>query len=418
MRLPKWSDLRWSRGATLMGIGGFAVSLGLAASNAGAVALGIALVCAPAVVGAILRATVRGIVVTRTALSSASEGDRVMVTMRIENRSRFGLSFARITEIFAPESLGLTQAVELTGRLDRGRTSELSYFGICRRPRGIYPHGPITLEATDPFEWFTVTRRYEQITEFKVYPRLRKTALPDKVFASVIQPDARDRTLRLNESEEFFAVRDYLPGDPIKRIHWSLFARRDFPVVREYLPSVQHAVVLFLDVGRQLRFSGAQLSNFESSVRFAASLASRVIRAGLPFELRCGSTGTFDVRAGQGRGQLAKVLDVLVRVRTRTDDWFIEALGRNVSKLPNGATIVVALHPYLLGNRALARALVALVARGLRVACIAYGVRTDIHTPESIARHRGYLRGLKSAGIELWNETGAPLLPSRALVAS
>src|SRR5262249_10496941 len=180
----------------------------------------------------------------------------------------------------------------------------------------------------------------------------------------------------------------------------------------------QHAIVLYLDVGRQLRFSGAQLSNFETSVRFAASLAARVVRAGLPFELRCGSAGTFDVPARQGRGQLMRVLETLVRVRTRTDDWFAETLRRNVSALSHGATAVVTLHPYLLGNEAFAGALVALAARGFRVACLTYGVRSELVGPKSAASHRRYLRRLASAGIELWNENAAPLLRKKALVGT
>jgi phosphatidylserine/phosphatidylglycerophosphate/cardiolipin synthase-like enzyme len=113
-----------------------------------------------------------------------------------------------------------------------------------------------------------------------------------------------------------------------------------------------------------------------------------------------------------------RVLETLVRVRTRTDDSFAVALARRTSSLPSGATLVVALHPYLFGDEALAAALVSLARRGFRVACLVYDVREDAHSPESPARHRRYLRGLARAGIELWNEKGAPLLGQRALVAT
>jgi uncharacterized protein (DUF58 family) len=414
----RWAELRWSRGVTILAIGLFALLAGVMQGSAGTVALGIAFLIAPTLVYLSLRASVDGVALSRVAPRSASEGDRVAVTIRIESRSRFPLLFARVTELFAPESLGSYKSVEIAGRLSKGRRAEQTYFAICRRSRGIYPHGPMLLEASDPFEWFSVRRKFDAVTEFKVFPRLRKTNLPDKVFSSISQPDSKDRVVRLLDSDEFFAVRDYLPGDPLKRVHWALTARRDFPVVREYLPSVQHAIVLFLDVSRQLRFSGARITNFESSVRFAASLASRVVLAGLPFELRCGSQGTFDVPAANGRGQLMRVLETLVRVRTRTDDSFAQALARRASSLPSGATIVVALHPYLLGDERVAGALVTLARRGFRVACLVYEVRDDAHSAESPARHRAYLRRLAAAGIDLWNEKGAPLLRRRALVGT
>lgn len=410
-------ETRWSRGSSLLVIGALGVAVGLMLGSASAAAFGLALVAAPLAARAMLLHSVRRAAVSHVAVKSASEGERVEVTITIENRSRVPLWFARVSEVFGPESLA-TRKTEFATRIEPGRKADRSYFATCRKPRGIYVHGPMVLEVGDPFDWFLVRRTFDVIDEFKVYPRLRDTRLPERIFTSLSQPNVVQHALRLADPDEFFAVRDFIPGDSIKRIHWPLTARRDFPVVREFLPSIQHELVFYLDVSRHLRFSGARLTNFESSVRFAASLAARAARAGFGIQLRCGSQGTFDVAAAGGSGQFRRIVDALVRVRTRTEDSFPAALARRMHRLPRGATAVVVLHPYLLGDPGFASALGRMRRRGLRVACVVYHVRADLVGPRRLRSHSHYLAGLADAGVELWSDTGKPLARGRVPVSN
>src|SRR5206468_1933896 len=56
----------------------------------------------------------------------------------------------------------------------------------------------------------------------------------------------------VGDSEEFASLRDYRPGDPLRRIHWRSVARVGRPVVREYQGEffVRHALVLDTFAGR------------------------------------------------------------------------------------------------------------------------------------------------------------------------
>jgi uncharacterized protein (DUF58 family) len=410
-------ETNWARGASFLAIGAFGVIAGLLLLSPAAAGFGLGLVAACLAIRELLKTAIRHATVSRTAPRSASEGDRISVTIAIRNGSRIPLFSARLIDVFGPESLS-PKTVEFSARLDRGRSAERTYFATCRHSRGIYPHGPMVLELTDPFEWFTVRRRVDTISEFKVYPKLRNTRLPERLFASLSEPEETRRTVKLAESDEFFAVRDYLPGDPLKRVHWPLSARRDYPVVREYLPSVQSEIVIFLDVSRQLRFAGARLGNFESTVRFTASLAARAVRAGFRVQLRCGSQGSFDVPPATGNSQYARIVETLVRVRTRTDDSFTATLTRRQQSIPWAATAVLVLHPYLVGDPAFAAAVQRLTRRGCRIACVVYGVRAEAQDEEGARRHAGYLARLAQCGAELWSESGAQLRRIRSVQRS
>jgi len=50
----------------------------------------------------------------------------------------------------------------------------------------------------------------------------------------------------VGDSEEFMSMRDYRPGDPLRRIHWKSWAKIGKPIVKEYEDEyfVRHALVL------------------------------------------------------------------------------------------------------------------------------------------------------------------------------
>lgn len=98
---------------------------------------------------------------------------------------------------------------------------------------------------------------------------LTKYRLPDaEEGSSVIYPDCFPLELKLsgngmsmmdsdrysqdkpgNDPGETFAVREYVPGDMIKQIHWKLSQKTDKLMVREFGLPIVHQVVLLMETG-------------------------------------------------------------------------------------------------------------------------------------------------------------------------
>jgi uncharacterized protein (DUF58 family) len=121
----------------------------------------------------------------------------VTLTLRPRQRGRLALTG---TTLARRETLGLARAL-------RPQPAPGSLLILPRR----YPVPPLTLPGT---------RRYQR----------GGVALAQSV----------------GDSEEFVSLRDYRPGDPLKRVHWRSWARTGRPVVREYQDEffVRHALVL------------------------------------------------------------------------------------------------------------------------------------------------------------------------------
>src|SRR4029077_13067527 len=69
------------------------------------------------------------------------------------------------------------------------------------------------------------------------------------------------------DSEEFLALRDYRPGDPLQRVHWKSFARTGKPVVKEDQDEFFERHALAADTGS----SRGEDPAFEEAVPIAAS---------------------------------------------------------------------------------------------------------------------------------------------------
>ena len=119
-------------------------------------------------------------------------------------------------------------------------------------------------------------------------------------------------------------MRDYRPGDPIRRIHWRTWARTGKPVVKEYQDEyfVRHALALdtFLPAG------GPRL---EEAVSVAASFACSVLTQDSLLDLLFVGAEAYCFTAGRGLGGPDRMLEVLACVEPCRDKPF-EALAHSV----------------------------------------------------------------------------------------
>jgi len=115
----------------------------------------------------------------------------------------------------------------------------------------------------------------------------------------------------VGDSEEFVALREYRPGDPLRRIHWRGWAKMGTPIVKEYQNEffVRHALVLdtFLDTEPG--------DVFEEAVSVAASLACTMATPESLLDLLFVGSEAYCFTAGRGLGHTERLLEVLACVQ-------------------------------------------------------------------------------------------------------
>src|SRR4029077_9187553 len=170
----------------------------------------------------------------------------------------------------------------------------------------------------DPLGFFYALNRVELPQTTLILPKrypLPPIALPG---AMRYQEGGVALASRVGQSEEFVALRDYRPGDPLRHIHWRSWAKTGKPVVKEFEDEffVRHALVLdtFTDHPHSLIF--------EEAVSVSASFACTFQTQESLLDLLFVGTQSYCFTAGRGLAHADQMLEILASVRVCRDQPF------------------------------------------------------------------------------------------------
>ncbi len=212
--------------------------------------------------------------------------------------------------------------------------------------RGYYRIGPTRLRSGDLFGFFEREREVGGRTALVVYPQT--LTLPDLALVHA-RPfgDQRGGNPLFEDPERVVGLRDYVAGDPLKRVDWKATARAGRLVSRVYEPSRTQAVVVALNITTLPGNSfGTNVRLLERGVSVAASVAVSAFdgRSALGL-IANGSFPDADrpIRIGAGRApeQLNRVLEALAMISGFTTSRLADELTGRARSLPTGATVVV-----------------------------------------------------------------------------
>ncbi len=161
------------------------------------------------------------------------------------------------------------------------------------------------------------------------------------------------------EGSEFAAVRNFQPGDRIRRINWTRSLRATGLQVNATWADQDTHVALVIDGTDDYGVSegiDGQSSSMDAAVRAAGSIAEHYARRGDRVSLRTfGTTRRHLVPAGSGQNHLRRLLDTLTHIRAAGP---MRGIYRGLDGrhwAPNGAELTVVLSP-LVAREALDRA--------------------------------------------------------------
>jgi uncharacterized protein (DUF58 family) len=196
-------------------------------------------------------------------------------------------------------------------------------------PRGVYDVGPVTYEKTDPVG--LVTRHFETgpTLELLVAPQVTDLS----VFAGGLTNDLDGATSQqLSMSDlAFHALREYVPGDDLRHVHWRSSAKAGELLVRQYHETRRGHVTVLVDGART---SYTRLRDFELAVSVATSIALRAVRDDFDTYFRCGH------HVARGRSAAA-MTDAACRFEPEDDDYLEQAADAAGSVTGTGLVVQV-----------------------------------------------------------------------------
>jgi len=304
----------------------------------------------------------RALAVSRNVhMAWAGVGQSVPEQLEVRNPGRFPATWLELVD----ESEMLADPLRLVTDV-AGHGTRRRYPVHLFKRRGLYRLGPTQLRTGDPFGIYTLTiHDHHASTVLVTPPQLALSTL--HIGAGGWGGDQARRRGALVREVSDAGIRDYLPGDSLKRIHWRASAHQDSLVVRQMEAAAAPDWWIVVDLERAVQWGGGQETTLELSIVLAASLAARGLRqrrrVGMTFagpELnwlppRGDRMQRWRIlralaKAEAGRRSLADLLAIglppqsarLIVITPSTDSAWIAAGGHS---LPNAATTVLLVDP-------------------------------------------------------------------------
>lgn len=257
-------------------------------------------------------------------------GNPARATVRLHNLRSGRTPVLRLLD---PVS-GTAGADLLLSPLGGGETASIAYR-LPTEQRGVVDVGPLDVEVTDPFGLTRVRTRATGMNSLTVFPRVdpipppRQAAGPDPTSGAA-HPSAVGRT-----GDDFYALRPYVVGDDLRRVHWASTARTGDLVVRQDELPWQGRTTVLLDQRR----GSWDVQGFELAVSATASILQAAWRRG--DLVRLVTTDGHASSLGSGHAHLESMFEHLALVpRSNASDPSTTA--RSVARSgSDGALIVV-----------------------------------------------------------------------------
>ena len=194
--------------------------------------------------------------------------------------------------------------------------------------RGVLAIGPVMGRRGDPLGLIRWDEQWSGTTELLVLPRM---VAVDSLGSGTIRDQEGTPSDEVSLSDlAFHALREYVPGDDLRHVHWRSSAKTDTLQIRQYHDTRRSHTTVVVDDDET---SYADPDDFETAVSVAASAAARADRDGLDVSFLCGEHAVTD------RG-LDGVLDACCRIELGSSDA-VQAVRRAIRLAPETSRLVL-----------------------------------------------------------------------------
>jgi uncharacterized protein (DUF58 family) len=256
-------------------------------------------------------------------------GQPARVELAVTNRADRATPVLRLHD---PVS-GTQGATVLLAPVDAALTVRSAYRLPTDR-RGLIAIGPLAVVVADPFGLAQVRASAAPRTELTVLPRVDEILPPPAAGNDEPLAGVRQTTLAASAGDDFAALREYVVGDDLRRVHWPSSARHGELLVRQDEVHWQGRTTVVLDTRARTHHG----ESFEVAVSAAASIVSAAWRR--RDLLRLVTTGGYDSGFNAGQTHVEQILEELAIVKATS----VGSLRGVIEGLPRlGATSVIVL---------------------------------------------------------------------------
>lgn len=247
-----------------------------------------------------------------------------------EKHNSFDRYYYRWLWLIARKRIATAKAIDLPALLPNSKTEIV--YEINSDYRGVIRFADLTVTRSDPFGLFNACVTNYLPQSLLVLPKLYNLPAIKLPGLRRYQSGGVALASSVGDSEEFRSLREYRPGDPMRKIHWKSWAKVGKPIVKEEQDEffVRHALIL--DTFQPIKYS----ERLEEAIAIASSLACEVQTQESLLDLMFVGHEAYCFTFGRGLSHTDKMLEILASViacQDKTFDSIIPIVMERISLL-------------------------------------------------------------------------------------
>ena len=230
-----------------------------------------------------LRRDIRSIETEMMIASTVKEGQEAFLSVDISSRHFFHVAGYVMAELKIRNQMFDTVEhrkflMSLSGR--RNHFEIMAETGLC---------GETCIECQniwffDLFKLFRIRGKKPGTVRTAIYPETMDIRVElDKNMAGAPQEEGMIQNRRGNDPSEIFDIREYVPGDDIRSIHWKLSSKTDTLILKEASDPSHYNAVILPDFGRKQLGDTVSVREVNAAVGIGAAVGQQLIMKGVPF---------------------------------------------------------------------------------------------------------------------------------------
>lgn len=264
-------------------------------------------------------------------------GEPILGTVRVVNQGMLP-AFDLMAGIFrGPSAIRQVDADEFLPHLPRNAEAAIP-VRLVGIQRGVYQLPGVNVHSTFPMNFMRFGGNETPRTTLTVVPRyhaLEEFVIP---FSNRYQPGGVTHVNGVGQSPEYLGNREYVAGEPVRRLDFRAWARLGRPVVREYQEEYYCRVALVLDTFVPARWTVRKRVHpeFEAAVSLMAAVAEAIDHENFAVDIFAAGPEMYVFRSQAGQGRLDAVLEILAGVdvcRRNPFEHLTPALEQNLESI-------------------------------------------------------------------------------------
>ena len=265
-------------------------------------------------------------------------GDQINLGYRLENRSIFYVPFLEVQSAISKRLTGKIDPPEITSM--ESKSDFVRGQSITLKRRGYYELGDIEIVLRDVFRLFSFKKRIATEGALLVYPEVINLS-SFEITASQQLGELRVFDPAFEDKSRIASLRGYQEGDSMKRVHWSMTAKKGDIIVKNYENRGDTHVALIVDneIHHYLRDEDRRLE--DKVVDAALCMTNYCLTHNIKMTLDT-QRGEFPLHiTGHQKSDLKPFLEAFALFQGNGKQDFKAFMIPRLNTIPKGSTVIV-----------------------------------------------------------------------------